>query len=254
VVLGVTANLTAQTPTQNPFASSDVAAGAKFFRSHCGRCHGRSGTGGRGPDLTQRRYRYATSDAELFQLISDGIPRAGMPPLLWPEAKETGAGEQIWQIVAFLRSLKQPTEFEPPGNPSKGKELYWGKGACNKCHMIDGVGGRQGPDLTDIGWLRSAEHMKASLVTPNEHVEPRWWSVRLRRQDGTVLDAIRMDEDTFSVRVLDGEDNLGAYQKDELREVKRITESSMPSYADTMSEQELDDMVAYLFYQRGRKK
>ena len=81
LVFGGAASLGGQTVTQNPFASpADIAAGAKFFRSHCGRCHGRSGTGGRGPDLTERRYRYATNDTELFDLIYNGIPVAGMSP------------------------------------------------------------------------------------------------------------------------------------------------------------------------------
>ena len=39
---------------QNTHTSpADVIAGGRIYRSHCDECHGRDGTGGRGPDLTR---------------------------------------------------------------------------------------------------------------------------------------------------------------------------------------------------------
>jgi len=42
------------------------------------------------------------------------------------------------------------------GDPSRGKALYDGKGACATCHRVNGVGSRLGPDLSDVGQLRRA--------------------------------------------------------------------------------------------------
>src|ERR1700674_1021621 len=39
----------------------------------------------------------------------------------------------------------------PGGDPARGKAIYEGKGDCASCHRINGVGGRLGPDLSDIG-------------------------------------------------------------------------------------------------------
>src|ERR1700676_4747648 len=39
----------------------------------------------------------------------------------------------------------------PAGDPVRGKAIYEGKGDCQSCHRINGVGSRLGPDLSDIG-------------------------------------------------------------------------------------------------------
>jgi hypothetical protein len=50
----------------NPHTTpEDVAAGGRIYRSHCIECHGRDGTGGRGPDITRGDLRYGISYAAL---------------------------------------------------------------------------------------------------------------------------------------------------------------------------------------------
>ena len=61
----------------------------------------------------------------------------------------------------------------------------------------------------------------------------------------------RLNEDRYSVRLLDRDDNLRSFQKDDLREFERLETSPMASYADVLSAQELDDLVAYLHSLRG---
>ena len=228
----------------NPHASpADVAAGAKIFRSSCGACHGRSGTGGRGPDLTRGRFRHAETDQDLFDLIFKGIPRVGMPGL------EYGRSEiAIWQVVAFVQSLSKGRAGEKiPGDPAVGERLFRSEADCATCHRVNGEGGRRGPDLSDVGWLRSPEHLRTSLLKPNDHVEPRWWSARLNLAGGDVVEGIRMDEDSFSVRLLDAEEHLRTFRKGEVKSYERIETSTMPSYEGALDARQLDDLVAYLY-------
>ncbi len=56
-----------------------------------------------------------------------------------------------------------------------------------------------------------------------------------------------MNEGTYSVRILDADDNLWSFMKRDLRESERIETSSMPSYAGTLSDGELEDLVAYVY-------
>ena len=60
----------------NPFTSdADVAAGEKTFLSQCASCHGRDGRGGAGgPDLSTGRFKRASSDEAIFQIVNRGIP------------------------------------------------------------------------------------------------------------------------------------------------------------------------------------
>ncbi len=56
------------------------------------------------------------------------------------------------------------------------------------------------------------------------------------------------------MRLLDANDNLRAFEKRDLRELERIETSPMMSYADMLSEQELDDLVAYLYSLRSNRR
>ncbi len=230
-------------------STDDIAYGFRFFRTMCATCHARSGTGGRGPDLTRGIFRYASSDEALFKIINEGIPRVGMPNLTvygYPE-------EDIWRVVSFVRSLsRQPLEVKLPGDAKAGEELFE-VADCGTCHMVNGEGGRLGPDLSDIGWLRSPQFLRASVLTPDENLLPRWWQLRFRLRDGTVVEGLRMDEDTSSVRIMDFEENLRSFLKRDLIDLERIQESTMPSYEGGLEESELDDLVAYLYSLRGRQ-
>ena len=56
-----------------------------------------------------------------------------------------------------------------------------------------------------------------------------------------------MNEGTYSVRILDDGDTMWSFQKRDLRESERIETSLMPSLEGTLSDDELEDLVAYLY-------
>jgi len=67
---------------RNPYAGDPkvAKAGEYEFRINCALCHGLGAHGGgRGPDLTRAQKKHAHSDAEMFQVISNGIPGTVMP-------------------------------------------------------------------------------------------------------------------------------------------------------------------------------
>ena len=243
---GWVASLAAQDDT-NPFTfPEDVRSGESLFGRHCARCHGIDAAGGEiGPDLTTGRFRNASTDAGLFRVIADGVPNT---PMVGIHRSRIGWTRAVWQLVSYLRSLSGRVEnLSLPGNPSAGERLYRGKGGCASCHMVNGAGGRLGPDLSAIGDSRSPEELETDLLDPDERVEPRWWSMRVTHQDGTRVEGIRMDEDTYSVRILDFDENLWSFLKRDLRERERIETSTMPGYGETFTDGELDDVVAYLY-------
>src|ERR1700674_3464143 len=66
---------------RNPFANDPKAAkaGESEFRINCALCHGLGAHGGgRGPDLSRAQKKHVHSDAEMFQVISNGIPGTAM--------------------------------------------------------------------------------------------------------------------------------------------------------------------------------
>src|ERR1700727_2639147 len=103
----------------NPFANDPKAAkaGESEFRINCALCHGLGAHGGgRGPDLTRAVKKHAHSDAEMFQVISNGIPGTAMPA---NGTNGQGVGmtdEEIWQIITYIRSQEVKASAKPLGN------------------------------------------------------------------------------------------------------------------------------------------
>ena len=240
---GLAGGLSAQEQA-NPFTDvPDVRAGQQLFARQCSVCHGEGAAGGEvGPDLTTGDFRRASTDAGLFNVISEGIPNTAMMGL-----NPTWTDQSVWQMVAYVRSVSGGERVAVAGNAAAGERLFRGRGDCSGCHLIDGEGGRQGPELSTIGDRHSPDELLSDLVDPDESVQPRWWTMRVTHLDGTRVEGLRMNEGTYSVRILDAEDNLWSFLKRDLRESERIQTSSMPAYAGTLTEGELEDLVAYLY-------
>lgn len=219
----------------------DVQAGEAHFDRHCSRCHGIGGTGGeRGPDLTSG-FRRANTDGGLFVVVRDGVPNTEMRGISRDQTDQT-----VWQIIAYLRSLTGGVRVDVPGDAAAGAQVY-ASADCASCHMIAGEGGLDGPDLSTIGSRRSPEELRSDLVSPNERVQPDWWSMRVVHRDGTRVEGRRMGEGTYSVRILDDAGRMWSFEKRDLAESQRIETSTMPSYASTLSADQLEDLVAYLY-------
>jgi putative heme-binding domain-containing protein len=228
-------------PTPQPPATpEDLAAGERIFRTQCASCHGPRGDGGRGANLARPKLLHAPDDQALFQVIARGIPDSEMPGH-WFTAHE------IWQLVAFVRTLGRLPLEKTSGDPVRGEKLYAGKGNCARCHTMAGRGGALGPDLSDIGAQRSAAYLRASLLDPEASVPDGFLQVRLVTRDGRSIAGLRLNEDVFSIQIRDFSDSFQSYWKNDLAELeKQRGKSPMPSYREAFSSAELDDVVAYL--------
>jgi cbb3-type cytochrome c oxidase subunit III len=92
----------AESGAENPLEGNAeaIAQGQKLFSEYCSECHG-TGTGGRGPNLTDADWIYGGSDADVYQSIFKGRP-GGMPSMRYDMNDE-----EIWKTIAFIRSLKR---------------------------------------------------------------------------------------------------------------------------------------------------
>ena len=246
---------------QNPFAGDPKAAkaGEYEFRINCALCHGLGARGGgRGPDLTRTQKKFAHSDGEMFQIISNGIPGTAMPA---NGTNGQGVGmtdEEIWQIITYIRSVEVKASATPVGNAAHGKALFYGDANCSLCHMIDGKGGRFGPELTGIGGSRTAGAIIDSVRHPSHHLAwglteatkefpQEYETVTVVTKDGKEIKGVTLNEDSFSVQIIDTNEQIHLLEKDNLRSFQKSRESAMPPYTvEMLSEKDLNDIVAYL--------
>ena len=225
----------------NPYNTpDDIEAGGRIFRSHCAVCHGPEGSGGKATDLTTGRFRHGSADSDLYKTVSDGIPGTEMPGIFFN-------GRQMWQIVAYVRSLSQGRAAEQiQGDAAAGRALFFGKGGCANCHRVGGEGSRTGPDLSDIGAKRSLAHLEEAVVDPNRQVLPQHWYVEAVTKDGKTVKGRRLNEDTHSVQLLGVDQRLTSLRKSELRDYKVVKTSVMPSYEGKFSADEMRNLLAYM--------
>lgn len=229
----------------NPFdTADDVEAGRSHFASRCANCHGADGRGDRGPDLTRDVYRHGDSDRAIFMNVLGGIPGTGMPSVRLSD-------KEMWQIVAYVRSLRGPAEAASSGDPAAGRESF-ARHDCGRCHFVDGSGGRLGPDLSAVGWRRPPAHLRASIVDPGDDVEDDYRQIRVTDRAGATTVGVLRNEDAWSLLLLDTEGRLRAFSKADLRTLDRPDASLMPSFDGRLDEPELDDLVAYLSSLRRR--
>lgn len=203
------------------FENKHVAQGHELFVYYCSHCHGPNGGGNgynavnldpRPRDLTDSREVYLgdMTNQEIFNSIREGVAGAfpeahkapggdqaknkekeedeeGGSPLM-PYWGYTFSDEQIWDLVAYIRTLHKntadkivfkeeggaeskkpalskptPPNFPDPASPEgvklekEGKKLYESKYSCAGCHRINGQGGQVGPDLSRSGFRLNAK-------------------------------------------------------------------------------------------------
>jgi putative heme-binding domain-containing protein len=222
----------------------DVQNGAELYRANCTRCHGLTGDGIPGVDL-KAGIHPASTDEELGRLNTTGIPGTAMPATRF-------SAPEMRMLVAYLRSMRDfHTRSVPAGDRARGQALFEKKGGCTSCHRVGTQGSRTAPDLSAIGSTRSASSLWNSLVDPNRAMRPINRPVRLVTQDGDTILGRRLNEDTYWVQIMDEREELRSLEKSTLRELTVLKQSTMPRYAEKLTEREIADLVSYLVSLKG---
>jgi len=230
-----------------PYPPADIEYGSRIFAVQCSTCHGLTGDQVAGVNFRSGQFRHVFSDADLRSVVTNGIPGTAMPPHKFDPPELTA-------IVAYIRNFGSfDLQNVTVGDASRGRILFNGTGNCASCHRVNGKGPRVAPDLSNIGALRTADLLEKSLVDPTGAMLPINRSVRAVTLDGTVVTGRRLNEDTYTVQLIDDQERLVSLEKSDLREYTVIKTSAMPSYKDTLNSQDLADIVAYLLSLKGTK-
>lgn len=151
-----------------------VASGKWVWQAHnCNDCHTILGIGGYyAPDVT-KVMSYRDTDW-MKRFLKD-------PEEVWPAARKMPNlhlnDQEITDLVAFLNWVNGIDTNNWPPKPlavsatdvSKPGEGIFKAQGCSACHMIGGVGGNVGPDLTKVGSRRDKEWIEEQLKNPKSH-------------------------------------------------------------------------------------
>jgi cytochrome c oxidase cbb3-type subunit 3 len=232
-----------QDPSSDHDSNAVPAAGRSTFNSLCAACHGLDGTGSdKAVNISGSDRVRHLSDAQLSSIISNGMPETGMPA--FRRLNES----QVHAVVGYLRSLQGKAEGGIlPGDPKRGKEIFFGKGDCSACHTISGQGGFLGPDLTEHGATSSADAIRAAIVRTPRVPPIGYRTAALTTDSGERLEGLVRNEDNFSVQLQTKDGSFHFFKKTQLRRFERLDGSLMPAdYRDRLSDGELSDLASYL--------
>ena len=165
----------------------------------------------------------------------------------------------------------------PAGDVLRGQAVFEGKGECLSCHRVGGKGSRFGPDLTDIGaragsnlgrgqgaapalapippdpgpLVRAQQELERSLVDPDADIAPQHRTVRVVTRAGEAFTARLLNQNTFTLQLIDTREQLRSIEKSDLSELTFLKTSPTPSYATKLNSQELADVISYLISLQG---
>jgi len=223
-----------------------VEVGFNLYNMNCITCHGANGDSVSGVSFRSGQFRRVSTDAELNRLIQTGVPGTAMPPGRYGTADLAG-------LVAYVRSMRDFDTKPARGDAARGRTLVEGKGGCLGCHRINGKGSRVAPDLSDIGALRAPDAIERTMNDSTATMLPINRSIRAVTRSGKIITGRRLNEDTYSVQIIDSGENLVSLLKSDLKEYTVLKTSTMPSFKTTLTPTELDDVVTYLRTLKGAR-
>jgi putative heme-binding domain-containing protein len=235
------ASLARPAAQQRTYRPAEIDEGANVYAANCFSCHG-DGQGVPGVDLRSGPIRRASTDDELQALILKGIPGTAM-------AAHALTTPQLNALVAYIRTMKdygaKPVAL---GDPARGKTLFEGEAGCRSCHRVEGKGSRVALDLSNVGAVRPPAYLQRALLDPNStYAEtPEHRFVRAVTSKGATVTGRRVNEDTFTILVIDDHENLVPLDRASLRSYTILKESPMPSVKGKLTDSQVSDLVAYL--------
>jgi cytochrome c oxidase cbb3-type subunit III len=241
LLLSVPAHLHAQKSKQGADSSASARAslenGRQLFESTCATCHGLDGRGAeRGPNIATRPEVRRRSDAEISGILQRGVPAAGMPSF-----GALGAAK-LKSITAYLRSLQGlDHQVLVSGDAAKGKELFFAKGSCADCHMVNGTGGFLGSDLSIYGGITSVEQMREQIA--NHDQSPRTRIAAVSTHDGQTFTGFARNEDNFSLQLQSLDGKFHFFDKSA---ITGIDYQQGPATAGKQTPNDLDSLISYL--------
>ncbi len=134
-------------------------------------------------------------------------------------------------------------------NFQQGKDMY-NAITCGRCHAVSGMGGNIGPDLTQLGTRFSNKDILESIIEPDKVISDQYAATRFELRSGESIVGRITNEDKAAYFV-----SQNPYAPDVIVKVpkKEVVSSQyspssimLPGLINSLNEEELRDLIAYL--------
>jgi PQQ-dependent dehydrogenase (methanol/ethanol family) len=214
-------NMQAQGPMQ-------VSDAPRQFAQTCSLCHGNDA---RGTD----RFR-SMPDSDLLDIIQKGkgkMPAFPLPP------------DGLQAVIHYLRTLNSTTSSAAVlGEAQAGEKIFFGSGQCSTCHVAQGRGISNGPDLSSIARRLRMGDMQQVLADPGSRVTAGYDSVSVELNDGSKLQGFARARGSHDVVLQTADGKLHPLVDSEYRAITPDKRPAMPAFQGTAKQQR--NLLAYL--------
>ncbi len=147
------------------------------------------------------------------------------------------------QLIAKYKRMITPEAMEE-ADPRRGRVVF--RKTCAACHLLYGVGGKIGPDLTGSN-RANLDYILLNSIAPSEDVPEGYRMVIIQTVDGRVLSGVIGAEDAQRV-VLKTVDQPEVVIAKEDIEARKLSEKSMmpDGQLQQLTKQQVFDLLKYL--------
>lgn len=159
---------------------------------------------------------------------------------------------QALKKAAGSATAAKTVAYKPylPGDPEKGKEIFFdpnSKTPCAKCHTVGDKGGKVGPELTNVAGTRDLPFIIESVLDPSAQIASGYEAYLAVTKDGEFIAGIKKGEDDKTVTLADNEGTLHKISKDNIEKFVQQKKSIMPdNFRDLLTVEEFHDLLAFL--------
>ncbi|HEY1172510.1 MAG TPA: ThuA domain-containing protein [Verrucomicrobiae bacterium] len=196
-------------------------------------------------------------DWALFNVTITPSPQASMPSLHWSTSLDER--QRPFPLRRFFLPGAQPT-VEPVklaservvpelagGNWLRGQKLFHSEqAACSKCHQVSGVGGKLGPDLSNLIHRDYASVLR-DISEPSAAINPDHTAFNIELKDGDVLTGVIMGDNAEALTLGSATGQPLRVAKNTIKSVKPSSISLMPEGLDKgLGEAAMKDLMTFL--------
>lgn len=211
----------------------------KQFGNTCAVCHGSSAEGTeRAPSLVNNYYLRNRSVAAIASIIEHG--RGG----IMPSFRNLPAA-QIEALAKYVHSLNTDAfQAKTPGNVEAGSAYFFGGGHCSECHIAQGRGGINGPDLSSIGVQLTLPQLVRSVRKPTLSEGSSWIWVTVALRNGRLMRGFARNRTQHSIDLQTNDGQIHPLSDIQYRRIIPDKHSRMPPFKGTGPQ--FRDLIAFL--------
>ncbi|MCC5939347.1 MAG: HEAT repeat domain-containing protein [Lunatimonas sp.] len=179
------------------------------------------------------------SEDQVAQLFSGDLP---------------GLGDQVAGLLSQIRRQREERlarlhdleERLIPGDVLAGRNVFYGEAGCGDCHAVSGEGAVFGPDLSNIGEIRSRHDLLEAVVYPSASFAREYESVEVRTASGAWLGIIK-GRDAGELVLEIGPGVFRRISEESILEIRESEQSLMPAgWEELLTVGQISDLMAFL--------